>query len=124
MMNLFALATFSALIVGGVFRRFDFESFMRRQGVGRWRSCSFCCSPWQRNPHAEQMQSHPWTWLPWKSSQEQMRFSAFDCEMFACVAGISHFRYMLEGRPFTIYEVSSKTNAKVQIKTERFKIDS
>ncbi len=24
-------------------------------------------------------------------------------ELFACVAGIRHFRYMLEGRPFTIY---------------------
>jgi hypothetical protein len=33
----------------------------------------------------------------------QMRYSAFDRELFACVAGIRHFRYMLEGRPFTIY---------------------
>jgi hypothetical protein len=32
-----------------------------------------------------------------------MRYSAFDRELFACVAGIRHFRYMLEGRPFTIY---------------------
>jgi hypothetical protein len=32
-----------------------------------------------------------------------MRHSAFDRELFACVAGIRHFRYMLEGRPFTIY---------------------
>ncbi len=32
-----------------------------------------------------------------------MRYSAFDLELFACVAGIRHFRYMLEGRPFTIY---------------------
>jgi hypothetical protein len=32
-----------------------------------------------------------------------MRYSAFDRELFACVAGICHFRYMLEGRPFTIY---------------------
>ncbi len=27
-----------------------------------------------------------------------MRYSAFDRELFACVAGICHFRYMLEGR--------------------------
>ena len=32
-----------------------------------------------------------------------MRYSAFDRELFACVAGIRHFRYMLEGCPFTIY---------------------
>jgi hypothetical protein len=32
-----------------------------------------------------------------------MQYSAFDQELFACVAGIRHFRYMLEGRPFTIY---------------------
>ena len=32
-----------------------------------------------------------------------MRYSAFDRELFACFAGIRHFRYMLEGRPFTIY---------------------
>jgi hypothetical protein len=30
-----------------------------------------------------------------------MRHSAFDWELFACVAGICHFRYMLEGGPFT-----------------------
>ncbi len=33
----------------------------------------------------------------------QMRYSAFDRELFAYVAGIRHFRFMLEGRPFTIY---------------------
>jgi hypothetical protein len=32
-----------------------------------------------------------------------MRYSAIDRELFACVAGIRHFRYMLEGFPFTIY---------------------
>jgi hypothetical protein len=32
-----------------------------------------------------------------------MRYSAFDRELFACVTGICHFRFMLEGRPFTIY---------------------
>ncbi len=38
-----------------------------------------------------------------KLEPAQMRYSAFDLELFACVAGIRHFRYMLEGRPFTIY---------------------
>jgi hypothetical protein len=38
-----------------------------------------------------------------KLEPAQMRYSAFDRELFACVAGIRHFRYMLEGRPFTIY---------------------
>jgi hypothetical protein len=33
MMNLFALATFPALVVGGMFMRFDFESFMIIGGV-------------------------------------------------------------------------------------------
>ncbi len=38
-----------------------------------------------------------------KLEPAQMRYSAFDWELFACVAGIRHFRYMSEGRPFTIY---------------------
>ena len=38
-----------------------------------------------------------------KLEQAQMRYSAFDRELFACVASIRHFHYMLEGRPFTIY---------------------
>jgi hypothetical protein len=33
----------------------------------------------------------------------QMRCSALDRELFACVSGIRRFHYMLEGRPFTIY---------------------
>jgi hypothetical protein len=32
-----------------------------------------------------------------------MQYFAFDQELFACVAGIRHFRYMLEGHPFTIF---------------------
>ncbi len=32
-----------------------------------------------------------------------MSYYAFDRDLFACVSGIRHFRYMLEGRPFTIY---------------------
>jgi hypothetical protein len=38
-----------------------------------------------------------------KLEPAQMRYSAFDRELFACVDGIRHFRYMLEGHPFTIY---------------------
>ena len=42
-----------------------------------------------------------------KLEPAQMRYSAFDRELFACVAGIRHFRYMLEGRPFTVTPTTS-----------------
>jgi hypothetical protein len=38
-----------------------------------------------------------------KLDAAQMRWSAFDRELFACVEGIRHFRYILEGRAFTIF---------------------
>jgi RNase H-like domain found in reverse transcriptase/Reverse transcriptase (RNA-dependent DNA polymerase)/Integrase zinc binding domain len=38
-----------------------------------------------------------------KLEPAQVKYSAFDRELWACVAGIRHFRHMLEGRPFTIY---------------------
>jgi hypothetical protein len=33
----------------------------------------------------------------------QVKYSAFNRELLACFLGIPHFRYMLEGRAFTIY---------------------
>ncbi len=33
----------------------------------------------------------------------QQKYSAFDRELFACFAGIRHFRYMLDGRRFGIF---------------------
>jgi hypothetical protein len=33
----------------------------------------------------------------------QVKYSAFDRELLACVSGFRHFRHMLEGRQFTIY---------------------
>ena len=33
----------------------------------------------------------------------QVKYSAFDRELFACVAAIRHFRYMVEGRSFCIF---------------------
>ena len=33
----------------------------------------------------------------------QQKYSAFDRELFACYAGIRHFRYLLEGRRFCIF---------------------
>ncbi len=33
----------------------------------------------------------------------QVKYSAFDRELLACYLGIRHFRYMLEGRHFTIF---------------------
>ena len=50
--------------------------------------------------------SSPWQPLAFFSKKlepAQVRYSAFDRELYACCAGIRHFRYMLEGRPFTIY---------------------
>jgi hypothetical protein len=38
-----------------------------------------------------------------KLEPAQTRYSAFDRELIVCVSGIRHFRYMLEGHPFTMY---------------------
>jgi transposase InsO family protein len=38
-----------------------------------------------------------------KLEPAQVKYSAFDCELLACYLGIRHFRYMLEGRHFTIF---------------------
>jgi hypothetical protein len=54
----------------------------------------------------QQRRSADWQLLAFFSKKlelARMRYSAFDRELFACVAGIRHFRYMLEGRSFTIY---------------------
>jgi RNase H-like domain found in reverse transcriptase/Reverse transcriptase (RNA-dependent DNA polymerase) len=50
--------------------------------------------------------SDPWRPLGFFSKKlepEQTCYSAFDRELWACFAGIQHFRHMLEGRRFTIY---------------------
>lgn len=38
-----------------------------------------------------------------KLSETERRYSAYDRELLACYAAIRHFRYMLEGRQFTLY---------------------
>jgi transposase InsO family protein len=38
-----------------------------------------------------------------KLEAAQQKYSAFDRELFACYAGIHHFRYMLDGRRFAIF---------------------
>ncbi len=38
-----------------------------------------------------------------KLEAAQQKYSAFDRELFACYAGIGHFRYMLDGRRFAIF---------------------
>ena len=38
-----------------------------------------------------------------KLEPAQTRYSAFDRELFACVAGIRHFRWILEGRRFCLF---------------------
>ncbi len=55
----------------------------------------------QQGPSAADRQ--PLAFFSKKLEPAQMRYSAFDRELFASVAGIRHFRYMLEGCPFTIY---------------------
>ncbi len=50
--------------------------------------------------------SSPWQLLAFfskKMEPAQVRYSPFDQELLASCAGIHHFQYMLEGRPFTIY---------------------
>jgi hypothetical protein len=37
-----------------------------------------------------------------KLDAAQMKYSAFDRELWACVAGIRHFRFLLEGRRFSV----------------------
>jgi cleavage and polyadenylation specificity factor subunit 1 len=53
------------------------------------------------------LKSHS-TWQPLgffshKLEAVQAKWSVFDRELFACVEGIQHFRFILEGRAFTIY---------------------
>ncbi len=55
----------------------------------------------------QQLKGHS-TWQPLgffsrKLEAAQAKWSAFDRELFACVEGIRHFRFILEGRAFTIY---------------------
>jgi hypothetical protein len=38
-----------------------------------------------------------------KLAPAETRYSAFDRELLTCVAGIRHFRFMVEGRRFTLY---------------------
>jgi hypothetical protein len=38
-----------------------------------------------------------------KLEAAQQKYSAFDRELFACFAGIRHFRFMLDGRRFAIF---------------------
>ena len=40
-----------------------------------------------------------------KLSSAQVKWSAFDRELWACYAGIRHFQFILEGRCFTIFTV-------------------
>jgi transposase InsO family protein len=50
--------------------------------------------------------SQPWCPLGFFSQKldgAQVKYSAFDRELLACVSSIRHFRYLLEGRPFIIF---------------------
>ncbi len=50
--------------------------------------------------------SGPWQPLSFFSKKlepAQTRYSAFNCELWACFSGIRHFRHMLEGRRFILF---------------------
>jgi hypothetical protein len=56
----------------------------------------------QQRPHP----AAPWWPLGFFSKKldgAQVKYSAFDRELLACVAGFRHFRHILEGRRFTIF---------------------
>jgi hypothetical protein len=53
-----------------------------------------------------------------KLDPAQVKYSAFDRELFACVAAIRHFRYMLEGRTFAF----SPTTTPSSTPSPRFRI--
>ncbi len=55
----------------------------------------------QRLPNKKAWQ--PLGFFSKKLEVAQQKYSAFDRELFACFAGIRHFRYMLDGRQFAIF---------------------
>ena len=64
----------------------------------------------QQRPHP----AAPWWPLGFFSKKldgAQVKYSAFDHELLACVAGFWHFRHMLEGRRFTITDHKPLTYA-------------
>jgi hypothetical protein len=61
----------------------------------------------QQRPHP----AAPWRPLGFfykKLDGAQVKYSAFDRELLACVAGFRHFRHMLEGRRFTILQITNR----------------
>ena len=68
---------------------------------------------------ADSAESAPLGFFSEKLSAAQVKWSAFDHKLWACYAGICHFRFILEGRSFTIvtdhkpltYAVSRPTDA-------------
>jgi hypothetical protein len=73
-------------------------------GVGGDGGCF--CQPCQRSHAAEVLAvgsvAAP-RFFSKKLEPVQMRYSAVYWDLFTCVSGIRHFRYMLEGCPFTIF---------------------
>ncbi|MFN9938370.1 MAG: hypothetical protein ACK56I_02740, partial [bacterium] len=48
----------------------------------------------------------------------QVKYSAFDRELLACFQAIRHFRFMLEGRRFTLYTDHKPLTTAVRRSTE------
>ncbi|MBX9657126.1 MAG: DDE-type integrase/transposase/recombinase [Nitrospiraceae bacterium] len=57
----------------------------------------------QQRPSAAAAAWQPLGFYSKKLDPAQTRYSAFDRELLACVMGIRHFRFMVEGRSFTLY---------------------
>jgi hypothetical protein len=54
----------------------------------------------------------PWQPLEFfsrKLDSTQVKYSAFDRELLACFQAIRHFRFMLEGRQFTLFTATSRS---------------
>jgi RNase H-like domain found in reverse transcriptase len=60
---------------------------------------------------------HPLVFFSRKLDATQQRYSAYDRELLACILGIRHFRFMLEGRKFTLFTVRVNRSWQSDMKT-------
>lgn len=63
--------------------------------------------------------SEPLAFYSRKLSSAELKYSAFDRELLAIYANIKHFRYMLEGRSFTVFTDHKPLIDAMNSKTER-----
>lgn len=63
--------------------------------------------------------SEPLAFFSKKLSPSELKYSAFDRELLAIYLNIKHFRYLLEGRSFTVYTDHKPLTFALSSKTER-----